>query len=151
MTAVNLNRAVRGPVTAVPIVAGKGVRLVADTENNRWLVEVDNSWEDVTTAFTKVTTNITWYNFTFIRNKATNMVMGTIVLKPSVDINWAGLFSTTNDALKPQVSSQVAINSDSSNGIGSIFQFGTDGNTNFAHLKNGTAYYCSFFYVCNGD
>ena len=47
MTAVNLNRAVRGPVTAVPIVAGKGVRLVADTQNNRWLVEADETvlWE----------------------------------------------------------------------------------------------------------
>lgn len=43
MTAVNLNRAVRGPVTAVPIVAGKGVRLVADTENNRWVVEADET------------------------------------------------------------------------------------------------------------
>ena len=48
MTAVNLNRAVRGPVTAVPIVAGKGVRLVADTENNRWVVEADETvlWEN---------------------------------------------------------------------------------------------------------
>ena len=47
MTAVNLNRAVRGPVTAVPIVAGKGVRLVADTQNNRWVVEADETvlWE----------------------------------------------------------------------------------------------------------
>ena len=43
MTAVNLNRAVRGPVTAVPIVAGKGVRLVADTQNNRWVVEADET------------------------------------------------------------------------------------------------------------
>lgn len=43
MTAVNLNRAIRGPVTAVPIVAGKGVRLVADTENNRWVVEADET------------------------------------------------------------------------------------------------------------
>lgn len=47
MTAVNLNRAVRGPVTAVPVVAGNGVRLVADTENNRWVVEADETvlWE----------------------------------------------------------------------------------------------------------
>lgn len=43
MTVVNLNRAVRGPVTAVSIVAGKGVRLVADTENNRWVVEADET------------------------------------------------------------------------------------------------------------
>lgn len=53
MTAVNLNRAVRGPVTAVPIVAGKGVRLVADTENNRWVAELDITWEDVTSQITK--------------------------------------------------------------------------------------------------
>lgn len=43
MTAVNLNRAIRGPVTAVPIVAGNGVRLVADTQNNRWVVEADET------------------------------------------------------------------------------------------------------------
>ena len=48
MTAVNLNRAIRGPVTAVPVVAGKGVRLVADTVNNRFVVEADETvlWED---------------------------------------------------------------------------------------------------------
>lgn len=47
MTAVNLNRAIRGPVTAVPVVAGKGVRLVADTVNNRFVVESDETvlWE----------------------------------------------------------------------------------------------------------
>ena len=47
MTAINSNRAIRGPVTAVPVVAGKGVRLVAATENNRWVVEADESvlWE----------------------------------------------------------------------------------------------------------
>ena len=43
MTAVNLNRAVRGPVTAVPVVAGKGVRIVADTVNNRFVVEADET------------------------------------------------------------------------------------------------------------
>ena len=43
MTAVNLNRVVRGPVTAVPVVAGKGVRLVADTVNNRFVVEADET------------------------------------------------------------------------------------------------------------
>lgn len=43
MTAVNLNRAIRGPVTAVPVVAGKGVRLVADTVNNRFVVEADET------------------------------------------------------------------------------------------------------------
>ena len=43
MTAINSNRAIRGPVTAVPVVSGKGVRLVADTENNRWVVEADET------------------------------------------------------------------------------------------------------------
>lgn len=43
MTAINSNRAIRGPVTAVPVVAGKGVRLVADTVNNRWVVEADET------------------------------------------------------------------------------------------------------------
>ena len=43
MTAVNLNRAVRGPVTAVPVVAGKGVRIVPDVENNRFVAEVDET------------------------------------------------------------------------------------------------------------
>ena len=48
MTAINSNRAIRGPVTAVPFVAGTGVRLVADTENNRIVVEADETvlWED---------------------------------------------------------------------------------------------------------
>ena len=43
MTAINSNRAIRGPVTAVPFVAGKGVRLVADTQNNRWVIEADET------------------------------------------------------------------------------------------------------------
>lgn len=40
-------QAVRGPVTAVPVVAGKGVRFVEDTENNRVVAEVDETvlWE----------------------------------------------------------------------------------------------------------
>ena len=43
MTAINSNRAIRGPVTALPVVAGNGVRLVADTENNRRVVEADET------------------------------------------------------------------------------------------------------------
>lgn len=43
MTAINSNRAIRGPVTAVPFVAGTGVRLVADTANNRIVVEADET------------------------------------------------------------------------------------------------------------
>ena len=40
-------QAVRGPVTAVPVVAGKGVRLREDIENNRVVAEVDETvlWE----------------------------------------------------------------------------------------------------------
>lgn len=59
MTAINSNRAIRGPVTAVPVVAGKGVRLVADTENNRWVVEADETvlWENSTNAMSK---DMTW-------------------------------------------------------------------------------------------
>jgi len=47
MTAINSNRAIRGPVTAVPVVAGKGVRIVPDVENNRFVVEADETvlWE----------------------------------------------------------------------------------------------------------
>lgn len=56
MTAINSNRAIRGPVTAVPVVAGKGVRLVADTENNRWVVEADETvlFEDTSSTGTVV-------------------------------------------------------------------------------------------------
>ena len=43
MTAVNLNRAIRGPVTAVPVVAGNGVRIVPDTVNKRFVVELDET------------------------------------------------------------------------------------------------------------
>lgn len=48
MTAINANRAIRGPVTAVPVVAGTGVRFVKDVENNRVVAEVDETvlWED---------------------------------------------------------------------------------------------------------
>lgn len=56
MTAINSNRAIRGPVTAVPVVAGKGVRLVADTENNRIVAEADETvlWETSLTTGTAV-------------------------------------------------------------------------------------------------
>lgn len=36
-------QAVRGPVTAVPVVAGKGVRLREDVENNRVVAEIDET------------------------------------------------------------------------------------------------------------
>ena len=36
-------QAVRGPVTAVPVVAGTGVRFVEDVQNNRVVAEVDET------------------------------------------------------------------------------------------------------------
>lgn len=36
-------QSVRGPVTAVPVVAGKGVRFVEDIENNRVVAEADET------------------------------------------------------------------------------------------------------------
>ena len=58
MTAVNLNRAIRGPVTAVPVVAGKGVRFVEDVENNRVVAELDETvlWEGDDTSATVCST-----------------------------------------------------------------------------------------------
>ena len=69
MTAVNLNRAIRGPVTAVPIVAGKGVRLVADTQNNRWLVEADETtlFENASGVTNNITLSEAIENFEFVR------------------------------------------------------------------------------------
>lgn len=47
MTAIN-PKAVRGPVTAVPVVAGHGVRFVEDVPNNRVVAEADETvlWEN---------------------------------------------------------------------------------------------------------
>lgn len=60
-------QAVRGPVTAVPVVAGKGVRLVADTENNRIVAEADETvlWENAagSTASSGVSLSESPYNF----------------------------------------------------------------------------------------
>lgn len=87
MTAVNLNRAIRGPVTAVPVVAGKGVRIVPDTVNNRFVVEADETvlWSGTRT--NEVTLSESAYNFEFIRiefdegsNNAPNPVT---VMKPT--------------------------------------------------------------------
>lgn len=65
MTAINSNRAIRGPVTAVPVVAGKGVRLVADTQNNRVVAEADETvlWEDSTGTLDSVSLSETLSNF----------------------------------------------------------------------------------------
>ena len=44
MTVINSNRVVRGPVTAIPLVAGKGVVITADTVNNRYVAEIDSDY-----------------------------------------------------------------------------------------------------------
>ena len=71
MTAVNLNRAVRGPVTAVPVVAGKGVRIVPDTANNRFVVEADETvlWDgsQELTVNAEVTLSESYKNFEQVR------------------------------------------------------------------------------------
>lgn len=74
MTAINSNRAIRGPVTAVPVVAGKGVRLVADTENNRWVVEADETVlfdktdaQGATLASPTITLSETYKNFSRLK------------------------------------------------------------------------------------
>lgn len=68
MTAVNLNRVIRGPVTAVPVVAGKGVRLVADTANNRFVAEADETvlYSGTQAGAGTINLNESWANFEFI-------------------------------------------------------------------------------------
>ena len=79
MTAINSNRAIRGPVTAVPVVAGKGVRLVADTENNRWVVEADETvlFEDTSSTGTVVASVV-------LSESASNFE------KVEITLGWAG-------------------------------------------------------------
>ena len=69
MTAMNSNRAIRGPVTAVPFVAGTGVRFVADTQNNRYVVEADETvlWENSSGATNNITLSEAIENFEFVR------------------------------------------------------------------------------------
>ena len=69
MTVINSNRAVRGPVTAIPLVAGKGVKITADTVNNRYVAEVDETvlWTyDGTTPQASVTLSESASNFEFL-------------------------------------------------------------------------------------
>lgn len=69
MTVINSNRVVRGPVTAVPLVAGKGVKITADTVNNRFVAEVDETvlWTyDGTTPQASVTLSESSSNFEFL-------------------------------------------------------------------------------------
>lgn len=69
MTAINSNRAIRGPVTAVPVVAGKGVRLVADTANNRIVVEADETvlYSDASGALDSISLSEALTNFERIK------------------------------------------------------------------------------------
>ena len=64
-------QAVRGPVTAVPVVAGKGVRLREDVENNRVVAEADETvlWEDANgdLATTALPISESAYNFETIK------------------------------------------------------------------------------------
>lgn len=69
MTAIN-PQAVRGPVTAVPVVAGTGVRFREDVPNNRVVAEVDETViYEATSEPSQITTNTTFnltesvYNF----------------------------------------------------------------------------------------
>lgn len=56
-------QAVRGPVTAVPVVAGKGVRFVEDIENNRVVAEADETVLFNGTAAASVTCSESVSNF----------------------------------------------------------------------------------------
>lgn len=69
MTAINSNRAIRGPVTAVPVVAGKGVRLREDIENNRVVAEVDETvlWENASGATNNITLSEAIENFDSVK------------------------------------------------------------------------------------
>lgn len=55
-------QAFRGPVTAVPVVAGTGVRFREDVENNRVIAEADETvlWEDTITVSGHSNVNVTF-------------------------------------------------------------------------------------------
>ena len=108
MTAVNLNRAVRGPVTAVPVVAGYGVRFVQDTVNNRIVAEADETvlYDNGTTS--SATLSEYAYNFErikvfFVRGDGSRTVQELTVLASSTSIqlnqiaaygnNWVSIFA----------------------------------------------------------
>lgn len=67
-------QAIRGPVTAVPVVAGKGVRFVEDVENNRVVAEVDETvlWEGTANQSGPFTLNEAYTNFQYIQIKYQN-------------------------------------------------------------------------------
>ena len=94
MTAINSNRAIRGPVTSVPVVARKGVRQVADTENNRWVVEADetvlyeNSNPSQITSDTDLTLSESYLNFEkiklYLRASGGNTTQGSYIVESPV-------------------------------------------------------------------
>ena len=65
MTTIN-PQAVRGPVTAVPVVAGTGVRFVEDAQNNRVVAEIDETelWSGTRTH--SIITSESIHNFKYI-------------------------------------------------------------------------------------
>ena len=97
MTAINSNRAIRGPVTAVPVVAGTGVRFVKDVENNRVVAEVDETvlWSGVslTATLSELPTNFERIRIEFgtpVANTGENIGRGCI----EVSMNFV---DTSND------------------------------------------------------
>lgn len=99
MTALNLNRVIRGPVTAVPVVAGKGVRLVADTVNNRLVAEADETVLYEGTAWTvgdtgqSITLSESPLNFETIRvygyrPLSTTSMCYSGIFSEEFDVNW---------------------------------------------------------------
>lgn len=119
MTAMNLNRAIRGPVTAVPVVAGKGVRIVPDTVNNRFVAEADETvLFESSTASDSFTTSEPIENFEEIK----------VILKGS-DVSGVDIKSISN----------VIVTSSYSSSIGFTFlsTYGLSGNV----VLNWAAYY----------
>ena len=94
MTAMNLNRAIRGPVTAVPVVAGKGVRIVPDVENNRFVVEADETVLYYNSdGATSATLSESYYNFErvrFIYLFVTNWIECTVNTQSNISALWLG-------------------------------------------------------------
>jgi len=119
MTAVNLNRAIRGPVTAVPVVAGKGVRLVADTVNNRFVAEADETvlFDGNGTPVSSATLSESPYNFEKIRISIAENLSDyhleekTIVIRPGA--NYINLGFVTGGTNVIVVSVRYAITSSS--------------------------------------
>lgn len=126
MTAINSNRAIRGPVTAVPVVAGKGVRLVADTENNRVVAEADETvlWEGIKTNSCLLSEDTSHFEKigVFIANQNDDVEEQIIVPKGS---NYT--FATIGASLGP-------------NNAGLVFRFITVTSTSMTVTKGKTMY-----------